>query len=73
VNIPRKTSVKLSSRIEPRLSKAAQRTGKTPDALTKAAIELYLEELEDYFDVMKRKKERSVTLVQMEKELGLAN
>lgn len=66
-------NVKLSSRIETRLSRAAQRTGKTPDALTKAAIELYLEELEDYFDVMKRKKERSVTLVQMEKELGLAN
>jgi predicted DNA-binding protein len=65
-------SVKLPSRIETRLAKAAQRTGKTPDALTMAAVELYLEELEDYFDVMKRKNERSVTLAQLEKELGLA-
>ena len=65
-------NVKLPATIETRLTKAAHKTGKTPDALTKAALDLYLEELEDYFDVMKRKNERSVTLEQLEKELGLA-
>lgn len=66
-------SVKIPAGIESRLSKAAQRTGQTPDALTKVAVELYLEELEDYFDVMKRKNERSITLEQLGKDLGLAN
>ena len=66
-------NVKLPARMETRLAKAAKRTGKTPTALTKAAVDLYLEEFEDYYDVMKRKNERTITLAQLGKELGLDN
>lgn len=59
--------------METRLTKAAKRTGRTPTALTKAAVDLYLEELEDYYDVTKRKNERTISLAQLGKELGLGN
>ncbi len=66
-------NVRLPAQIEDRLNKAAQQIGKTPDAITEAALEAYLEELEDYFDVMKRKGEKTVTLAQLEEELGLGS
>ena len=66
-------NVKLPARIESRLSSAAERTGKTPDALTKAALEIYLQELEDYLEVQEIKKNgmKTISLSALGKRIGL--
>lgn len=48
-------NVNLPTRIETRLVELASRTGKTTDAITQAALNIYLEELEDYLDVVEVK------------------
>ncbi len=66
-------NVNLPERIETRLAELSARTGKTPDAITQAALDLYLEELEDYLDVAEIKKQggATVSLKELGKALGL--
>jgi len=66
-------NVNLPERIETRLAELSARTGKTPDAITQAALDLYLEELEDYLDVTEIKKQggETVSLKELGKALGL--
>jgi len=66
-----RTEIKLTPTQKARITRASKATGKTPQAITRAAVNLYLEELEDYMDVMKRKNERTITHEQLGKELGL--
>ena len=66
-------NVNLPQTIETRLAELSARTGKTPDAITQAALDLYLEELEDVLDVAEIKKQSSetVSLKELGKALGL--
>ncbi|HEY8036669.1 MAG TPA: hypothetical protein VIF37_13905 [Methylobacter sp.] len=66
-------NINLPERIEIRLAELSARTGKTPDAITQAALDLYLEELEDYLDVAEIKKQGRETapLKELGKSLGL--
>lgn len=66
-------NVNLPERTETRLAELSARTGKTPDAITQAALDLYLEELEDYLDVNEIKKQggETVSLKELGKALGL--
>jgi predicted DNA-binding protein len=66
-------NVNLPERIETRLVELSARTGKSPDAITQAALDLYLEELEDYLDVAEIKKQggETVSLKELGKALGL--
>lgn len=75
LSAPEKTmlNVNLPERIETRLVELSARTGKSPDAITQAALDLYLEELEDYLDVAEIKKQggETVSLKELGKALGL--
>jgi len=66
-------NVNLPENIETRLAELSARTGKTPDAITQAALDLYLEEFEDYLDVAEIKKQgkKTVSLKELGKALGL--
>lgn len=66
-------NVNLPETIETRLAELSARTGKTPDAITQAALDLYLEELEDVLDVAEIKKQsgETVSLKELGKALGL--
>jgi len=66
-------NVKLPARLETRLAELAARTGKSADAITQAALDLYLEELEDYLDVAEIKKQggETISLKELGKSLGL--
>ncbi|MCK9635126.1 MAG: hypothetical protein M0R41_02460 [Methylobacter tundripaludum] len=66
-------NVNLPERIETRLVELSARTGKSPDAITQAALDLYLEELEDCLDVAEIKKQvgETVSLKELGKALGL--
>lgn len=65
--------MKLNQSTESRLQKASVKTGKSVEVLVSSAVDLYLEELEDYFDIQKRKNERAITLDQLKAEIGLGN
>ncbi|PPK72797.1 hypothetical protein B0F88_103235 [Methylobacter tundripaludum] len=66
-------NVNLPERIETRLVELSARTGKSPDAITQTALDLYLEELEDCLDVVEIKKQggETVSLNELGKALGL--
>lgn len=66
-------NVNLPERIETRLVELSARTGKSPDAITQAALDLYLEELEDCLNVAEIKKQggETVSLKELGKALSL--
>ncbi|MDO9270317.1 MAG: hypothetical protein Q7T96_14530 [Methylobacter sp.] len=66
-------NINLPESIEIRLAELSARTGKTPDAITQAALDLYLKELEDYQDVTEIKKQggETVSFKDLGKALGL--
>lgn len=65
--------VKITTIRQVKLRAIAAKVGKTPASIANAAIDLYLEELQDYLDVqaIKKKGEKSISLEQLGKELGL--
>jgi hypothetical protein len=62
-------------KLDPALTQAvcleAKRLKKSPQAVLRAAVNAYLEELEDCRDVMKRKGEKPIPFDKVKKELGL--
>lgn len=72
-------AIRLSPEIEARLDALAKRTGRTKTFYARQAINEYIGDLEDRYDVEKRyedyiaNNERSYTLDEVEKELGLAD
>ncbi|MGL4489070.1 MAG: type II toxin-antitoxin system RelB family antitoxin [Rhizobiaceae bacterium] len=72
-------AIRLSPELEARLEALAKRTGRTKTYYAREAIEQHLEDLEDLYDVEKRYEdaldngEKSYTLDEVERELGLAD
>lgn len=66
-------TINLPEGTETHLIKLATRTGKTVDAIAQTALDLYLEELEDYLDVAEIKKQGkgTIPLKELGKSLGL--
>ncbi|PYX59233.1 MAG: anti-toxin [Acidobacteria bacterium] len=66
-------SVRLSPKLEARLSRLAKRTGRTKAHYAKKAIEEFLEEQEDYFIALSRLEEKlpGIPLEEVVKKLGL--
>ena len=64
-------TIAISAAREKRIKTIAAEVGETPTAITNKALDLYLEELEDYIDVMKRKDQKTITLKELGKRLGL--
>ena len=64
-------TVQLDRELSDALALAAKQTKKSKSAIVRAALESYLEELADYRDVVKRRKEKSLPYSQLRKRLGL--
>jgi RHH-type rel operon transcriptional repressor/antitoxin RelB len=66
-------SVRLSAKLEARLTRLAKRTGRTKAYYAKKAIEEFLEEQEDYFIALSRLEEKlpGIPLQEVVKKLGL--
>lgn len=64
-------TISISANREKRLKTIATEVGKTPLAIANRALDSYMEELEDYIDVMKRKGQKTITLKELGKRLGL--
>jgi len=64
-------TVQLDRKISDAVARAARRSRKSKSAIVHAAIESYLEELADYRDVVKRRKEKSIPFSEIRKRLGL--
>ncbi len=68
-------AIRLPEDLETRLSALAEKTGRTKSFYARAAIEEYIEDLEDYYlaeEVMKTfRPEDAIPLEQVKKNLGL--
>lgn len=66
-------TISINSARQQRINTIAARMGKTPAAITNKALDLYLEELEDYLEVQEIKKQGMTTipLAELGKRLGL--
>jgi RHH-type rel operon transcriptional repressor/antitoxin RelB len=72
------TSVRLDEETEKRLDRLAKQTGRTKAYYLRELIEQHIEDLEDYYLAVAaservRKGEPTVTLEELERELGLAD
>ena len=63
--------IKLSASVEEKVLYTAKLVGKTPATVIKNALDVYLEELEDAIDVKARKGNKSISLNELGKRLGL--
>lgn len=63
--------IKLTASVESKLLKVASETGKTPNTIIKNALEIYLEELEDARDIKARKGEKTISVKELGKRIGL--
>ena len=68
-------AIRLPENIEARLSLLAQETGLTKTALAREAILEHLDDLEDLYlsQARARKNRKTISLEEVERELGLAN
>lgn len=70
-------SVPLDAELESRLSAIAARSGEAPDAIARAALLAYLEDLEDYAVAIEAAREadldpsKRVSLEEMKRALGM--
>jgi RHH-type rel operon transcriptional repressor/antitoxin RelB len=66
-------AVRLPEAIEARLNALAQETGRTKSTLAREAILQYLDDLEDYYlaEVRARRDRKTISLAEVERELGL--
>ena len=68
-------AIRLTQDIESRLTLLAQETGLTKTALAREAILEHIDDLEDYYlaQARARKNRKTISLEDVERELGLAN
>ena len=68
-------AIRLPESIETRLGQLAQETGLTKTALVREAILEHIDHLEDYFlaEARARKNRKTISLEDVERELGLVN
>jgi RHH-type rel operon transcriptional repressor/antitoxin RelB len=68
-------AIRLTPEIEARLDRLAQETGRTKTALAREAILEHLDDLEDFYlaEARARKNRKTIPLIDVERELGLAN
>jgi RHH-type rel operon transcriptional repressor/antitoxin RelB len=68
-------AIRLTQDIESRLTHLAQETGLTKTALAREAILEHIDDLEDYYlaQARARKNRKTISLEDVERELGLAN
>ena len=68
-------AIRLPESIETRLGLLAQETGLTKTALAREAILEHLDDLEDLYlaQARERKNRKTISLEEVERELGLAN
>jgi RHH-type rel operon transcriptional repressor/antitoxin RelB len=68
-------AIRLPENIEARLALLAQETGLTKTALVREAILEHIDDLEDFFlvEARARKNRKTISLEDVERELGLAN
>lgn len=68
-------AVRLPEDIEARLQALAERTGRSKSFYVRAALEEYLDDLEDYFLAAQRLSEKlpTIPLEEVERRLGLAD
>ena len=65
-------SIRLDDELDKRLQHVANVTGRTKTSFIREAIEQFIEDMEDYADAVEAMKDKgSVTLEELEKELGL--
>jgi RHH-type rel operon transcriptional repressor/antitoxin RelB len=66
-------AIRLPEDIEQRLNALAQETGRTKTTLAREAILEYIEDLEDYYlaEARARKNRKTISLVDVERQLGL--
>jgi len=64
-------SVQLDRKLSNAVARVARQTRKSKTAIVTAALEAYLEELADYRDVIKRRKEKSASFTELRNRLGL--
>ena len=64
-------TVQLDRELSNAVARVAKQTKKSKSAIVRAALEAYLEELADYRDVVKRRKEKSVPFSELRNRLGL--
>ena len=68
-------AVRLPEDIEQRIEALAQQTGRTKSFYVREALQEYLDDMEDYYLAETRRKQPqpSITLDEVERELGLAD
>ena len=68
-------AIRLTRDIEDRLNRLTQETGRTKTALAREAILEHLDDLEDFYlaEARARQNRKTIPLVDVERELGLAN
>ena len=68
-------AIRLTRDIEDRLNRLTQETGRTKTALAREAILEHLDDLEDFYlaEARTRQNRKTIPLVDVERELGLAN
>jgi predicted DNA-binding protein len=68
-------SLRLDHDLEEQLKELSRLTGTSKTAIARQAIVHYLEDLEDYRDALAvlKLKESTISLVELERELGLAH
>lgn len=68
-------AIRLTPDIEDRLNRLTQETGRTKTALAREAILEHLDDLEDFYlaEARTRQNRKTIPLVDVERELGLAN
>jgi RHH-type rel operon transcriptional repressor/antitoxin RelB len=77
ITMSRQAAIRLEDDIYTRLQELASKTGRTATFYMREAIETHLEDLEDIylaeqvFDQVKRGKQRTFSLSEVERELGL--
>ncbi len=64
-------TVQLDRELSDAVARAAKRTKRSKSAIVRVALEAYLEELADYQEVVKRRKEKSIPVSELRKRLGL--
>jgi len=64
-------TVQLDRELSDAVARVAKRARKSKSAIVREALEAYLEELADYRDVIRRRKEKSIPFSDLRKRLGL--
>jgi RHH-type rel operon transcriptional repressor/antitoxin RelB len=68
-------AIRLTPDIEERLNRLTQETGRSKTALAREAILEHLDDLEDFYlaEARARQNRKSIPLIDVERELGLAD